>query len=98
MDRDQVIERLKANRDTLRQKGVLHAAIFGSVARGEQTGESDIDILIELDPKMPMDVFSYVGLKRFIEGLFSGPVDIVNAAAFKKELRFGAALDTAYAF
>ena len=53
---------LQKNADALRARGVRHAALFGSVARGEARLDSDIDVMIELDPDAPIDVFAYVEL------------------------------------
>jgi hypothetical protein len=41
---------------------VRHAALFGSVARDEARADSDLDILIELDPALKIDAFEYAGL------------------------------------
>jgi predicted nucleotidyltransferase len=50
MKRDEIIKRLKEREADLRAHGVMHAALFGSAARGEQRPDSDIDILVDLDP------------------------------------------------
>jgi len=55
--------------------GVTRIGIFGSVARGEQTENSDIDICIEAPP---MDLFSFSGLYLSIEELLGVSVDIVR--------------------
>jgi Nucleotidyltransferase domain len=47
MDKNRIISTLLANRAELERQGVLHAALFGSMARGDATAESDIDIMIE---------------------------------------------------
>ena len=39
---------------------------------------SDIDIMIDVDPDAHMSVYDYVGLKEYIAGLFEGPVDVVD--------------------
>lgn len=93
-----VIDILRRHADTLRERGVKHAALFGSVARGDAGLESDIDILIDLDPGVRFDVFSYVELKIYIEELFPGRVDVVNRAALKPYLHQPVATDLLHAF
>lgn len=63
MDKNRIIATLIENRAELERQGVLHAALFGSMARGDATAESDIDIMIDLDPNLRLSVFDYVGLK-----------------------------------
>ena len=57
------------------QYGITRMGIFGSVARGEQTENSDIDIYIEAPP---MGLFRFSGLCLTLEGLLGVPVDIVR--------------------
>jgi uncharacterized protein len=83
MDKSRIIATLLENRAELERKGVLHASLFGSRARGDATGTSDIDIMIDLDPESDIGVFGYVGLKEFIAGLFDVPVDVVNRNGLK---------------
>src|SRR5437667_12691677 len=89
---------LLKHRDALQARGVRHAALFGSVARGEARPDSDLDILIELDPSAELDVFAYVGLRRYIAELFTGPVDVVDRDALKPHVRPPAESDAIYAF
>ena len=98
MNREQVIATLCAHERELHRRGVRRAALFGSVARGSGTPASDIDILIELDPDAPIDLFAYAGLKNYIADLFAGPVDVVDRDALKPYLRRPALADAIYAF
>jgi predicted nucleotidyltransferase len=98
MNSKEAIAVLAAHREDLRARGVIHAALFGSVARGDAGPDSDLDIMIELDPNARIDAFEYAGLKMFIEGLFSAPVDVVNRHALKSHLRPFVATDAVYAF
>jgi predicted nucleotidyltransferase len=98
MKRDEIIETLKEREADLRAHGVTHAALFGSVARNEQNAESDIDILVDLDPAIVATIFDYAGLKDYVAGLFQGPVDVIDREALKPRVRPHAVVDAIYAF
>jgi uncharacterized protein len=98
MNKKDVIDTLVGHKDELRARGVLHAALFGSVARDEAGPKSDVDIMIELEPDASLDIFAYVELKDFIASLFPDPVDVVNKDALKPYVRPPAATDSIYAF
>ena len=98
MDGQSVIETLRRHKYDLNRQGVVHAAVFGSVARGDTHAGSDIDILIDIDPDTHLSVFDYVGLKEYIAGLFDGPVDVVSAQGLKPYLRRVVQAEKIYAF
>jgi predicted nucleotidyltransferase len=98
MKRQDIIDILRKNADSLRARGIRHAALFGSIARGEAGPGSDIDIMIELDPQAEIDIFTYAGLKRHVAELFDGPVDVINKDALKPSLREPVTADAVYAF
>jgi hypothetical protein len=68
------------------------------VARGTAGPESDIDIMIEIDPEAIQDVYAYVGLKNFVADLFTGRVDVIDRAALEPHVRPPAEADAVYAF
>jgi uncharacterized protein len=72
--------------------------LFGSPARGEQRPDSDIDILVDLDPKTVRTIIDYVGVKEYIADLFDGPVNVVNRDGLKPVLRPRADRDAIHAF
>ncbi|MDO8358776.1 MAG: nucleotidyltransferase domain-containing protein [Devosia sp.] len=98
MDKDAVIDTLRRHRRELERLGVRHAALFGSVARGEAGPDSDIDIAIDLDMARHPTVYDYVGMQQYIAGLFSGNVDVVDRAALKPGIRDRVAVDLVHAF
>ena len=98
MDRDAVIGTLRASENDLRTRGVRHIAVFGSLARGDATEVSDIDILVDLQPGAPIGVFEYVDLIQFIEGLFPLRVDVANRTRLKPHVRPTAEREALYAF
>jgi predicted nucleotidyltransferase len=96
--RDDILATLKLSETALRAQGVRHVALFGSVARGEETPDSDIDILVEFDPGARMTVYRYVRVKDLIAGLFDVPVDVVDIAGLKQHVRPDATASAHYAF
>ena len=98
MKRDQIIATLKATETEQRKRGIRHAALFGSIARGEERPDSDIDILVEFEPGQEGSIYDYVRLKEYVAGLFEGPVDVIDRDALKPDLRAPAVRDTVYAF
>jgi uncharacterized protein len=98
MSREEIIARLQENEATLRKRGVAHAALFGSRARGDQGPESDTDIMIEFDPTARITIFDYANLKAYIAALFDGGVDVVNRDGLKPYVKPAATVDAIYAF
>jgi predicted nucleotidyltransferase len=98
MNSAEVLETLRRSERALRERGVMHAALFGSVARGDNRRDSDIDIMIEVDPDARITMFDYVDLKEYIAELFDEPVDVVNREGLKSYVRPAAMADAIYAF
>jgi predicted nucleotidyltransferase len=98
MDRQEILDRLRQNEHALRERGVTHAALFGSRVRGDNRPDSDIDLMIDIDPEAVGDIYAYVGLKNYIADLFSDPVDVVTREALKPYVRPVAESDAVYAF
>lgn len=97
MNTEDVLSILREHEGELRARGVRRAALFGSVARGDNEDDSDIDIMIEIEPSAQVGVFEYAEIKQFIAGLFDGPVDVVTKENLKPFVR-PATADALYAF
>ena len=95
---DEIIAKLREREADLRAQGVAHAALFGSVARGDDRPDSDIDILIDLDPAIVVTIFDYAGVKAFIADIFDRPVDVVSRESLKPRVLPKATADAIYAF
>ena len=67
-----------------RDYGIKQAAVFGSVSRGEDRLDSDIDLLIKLGK--PMGLIGYVGLVRKIEKMLGRKVDLLTEGGINKFL------------
>ncbi len=62
-----------------KKHGVQSIRVFGSFARGEENKDSDIDLLVELDPKRSL--LDIIALKHEMEDLTGRKVDVVTPAA-----------------
>ena len=67
------------------QRGARDVRVFGSVARGEDTEASDVDLLVDLDEGV--GVVSLAGLRRELAELLGVEVDVVPAATLKPGVR-----------
>uniref|UniRef100_A0A832I953 Nucleotidyltransferase n=1 Tax=Pseudothermotoga hypogea TaxID=57487 RepID=A0A832I953_9THEM len=85
--KNDIFEILKQHKQYLVERfGVEEIALFGSYARGEETFESDIDILVEFR-KGCKTFDNYMDLKFYLEELFKKPVDLVIKSAIKPRLK-----------
>lgn len=89
---------LRENEPELRSRGVLHAAVFGSVARGDADSASDLDLMVELEPHKPCGVFEFVRLQLDMSELLGIRVDLAERDALKPLVRDAALKDAVDAF
>ena len=85
VDQEQVIKRIQPHRARLTELGVTSLSLFGSVARGDATETSDIDLLVSFDGRATFD--RYMDLKLFLEDLLGRRVDLVTEKALREEVR-----------
>jgi predicted nucleotidyltransferase len=83
--REEILKLLAARRANLTDLGVKSLALFGSVARGEDRPNSDLDILVEFEHPATFDL--YMDLKFFLEDLLESRVDLVTRKALKPQLQ-----------
>ena len=81
-----VLEKLNTIKPQLAsQYHIRRFGLFGSVIRGEQTSDSDIDILVEFDN--PPSIFGFLELEEKLEEALQVPVDLVDIEGLKPILR-----------
>jgi uncharacterized protein len=69
----------------LERHGVTYAAVFGSLARGEDRPQSDVDILVRLG--RPMGMVGYMKLVEGLEEILQRKVDLVTEQSLNKYVR-----------
>jgi len=81
--KEQILKVLAENKGRL-QAGfkVRKLALFGSYARGDQREDSDVDILVEVDPSIGLE---FVTLCETIEKLLGMRADVVSSRAVKPD-------------
>ena len=93
-----VLERLRAREASLRQRGLLHVAVFGSVARGDDHPDSDVDLFVDLSPDVANDFLAYAGLAADLEQIVGREVDVAQHARLRPHVRSSAEAHAVYAF
>ena len=77
--RDDVVKKLEEHLPEIRERfGIEMLGLFGSVSRGEDTAESDIDILYRFKPGIKT-YHAMLDLADYLEELFGRPVDLTAA-------------------
>ena len=78
------LDLLRGHSVELRDFGVTRIGLFGSVVRGEERANSDVDVLVEIEPAKK-NYSSFLDLADYLEDLFEGrKVDLVTTAAISK--------------
>lgn len=67
----------------LSKQPVLRAWLFGSYSRGEETEESDIDILVDYDKSQRLSLLKICGMMTDLEDLLGKKVDLVENGRLK---------------
>jgi len=65
---------------------VLKAYLFGSYSRGEETEDSDVDLLVELDYSQPIGL-EFIQMQIDLQKLLSKKVDLVSARGLSKYIK-----------
>ena len=83
-DLDGIEARLRELKPELERRfGVIRIGVFGSVARGEEDAESDVDVLVELEEPIGWEL---VDLQDRLEEVLGRRVDLVTVGALREEM------------
>jgi len=71
--------------DVKKRFGVNRIGIFGSYSKAEETDTSDVDVLVGFEE--PVDIFTFLELKEYLEKLLKRKVDLVTEKALKPMIK-----------
>jgi hypothetical protein len=84
---DAVRRQLAMAEPELRQRGVRHLAVFGSVARGEDHAGSDLDLAVEIEANHPFSVIRMEDTRLLLQDAVGRPVDLGEIGSFRPHVR-----------
>ena len=79
-------EMIKTIQDYFKTQPVLKAWVFGSYARGEETEDSDVDILVDLDYSQPVGL-EFVQMQLDLQSLLKKSIDLVSSRGVSKYIK-----------
>lgn len=82
-ERERVLRILHEQAPGLRARGIASLSLFGSMARGEAGPKSDVDLLIETDPRSRVGLSDLLDLQEDLGKLLARPINF----AFGSEMR-----------
>jgi predicted nucleotidyltransferase len=88
MQRDEAIARLRRHESELKRLGVRELYLFGSTARGEAAGDSDVDLFFDYDRGV-FGLFQLMDVKDRARTILGGKADIMTRDSLHKVLREG---------
>jgi predicted nucleotidyltransferase len=85
IEKDEILAALRAALPGLKQRWPIGSlAIFGSVARGNASTRSDLDVLVEFE--RPLGLSEFLALEDALSALVDRPVDLVTRDALKPHI------------
>jgi uncharacterized protein len=87
MTREEALTALSSRADALKARGAQAAYVFGSVARGEATSDSDLDVFIDVDPDRKISLVDLVGIELFLRDQLGIDIDVTTRDSLHPKLR-----------
>jgi uncharacterized protein len=98
MDKDRIIVILREHAPELRAAGLIHLHVFGSVARGDASPQSDVDLMADFDRSKRLTLLTVGSLERRLGDLLGLKVDLSAAEWMKEPVRKQALREAVIAF
>jgi len=83
--KNEILEKLAANKAVLTAFGVQEIGLFGSYVRNQANLESDIDLLVDIQ-KDKKTLRNYLNIVYFLEELFNNKVELITKQSLSKHI------------
>ena len=87
MDREKVINTLRAHERELKVAGIVRLSLFGSTARGDGGPKSDVDLLAAFDKNRRLSLLDVVGIELQLAALLGVPLDLSEEGTLKPRVQ-----------
>jgi uncharacterized protein len=98
MDKEHVIFILRQHAPELKEAGLVHLRLFGSVARGDASPHSDVDLMADFDKSKRVTLVTIGSLQSRLTDLLGVNVDLSSADWMKEPVRNQALREAVLAF
>ena len=98
IDKEQVIAMLRAHERELKEAGIVRIRVFGSVARGDASEASDVDLVAQFDDAKPISLIGLVRIENQLSDLLGHKVDLVQERSLKARIRANAEREAVLVF
>jgi uncharacterized protein len=98
MSKEEVIDRLRAHEPELKAAGIVRLSVFGSVARGDSSPESDVDLLADFDKTKRYTLLTMGRLENRLADLLETKVDLSSPEWLKESVKSQALREAVRAF
>lgn len=98
MDKERVLVILREHEPELKAAGLLHLRLFGSIVRGENTPESDVDLLFDYDESESGNLFGAYGFEDRITEILGVKAHLSSAKHMRPKIRDRVLPETVSAF
>ena len=87
MDRESILATLRAHEPELKAAGLLHLRLFGSVARGDNTPGSDVDLLFDYDESDSWNALGAYGFEDRVSEILGAKAHLSAATMIRPRIR-----------
>jgi uncharacterized protein len=98
LDKEFIISKLREHAPELKEAGLVHLRLFGSVARGDASAQSDVDLLADFDKSKRFTLVTVGNLESRLAGLLGAKVELSSTDWMREPVRKQALREAVLAF